>query len=127
MKDRELDELIKKSLTAEEAAYYDELEDPNILDKVGMVYKGKLAWLSVIQSIAMLFVFAFAVYAAIQFFTGDEVVIMLKWGFATTFAFFATGYIKMILIDQMAEKNILREIKRLELQLSHLGQTKESA
>ena len=32
MNDKELDKLIKESLTAEEAAYYDELEDPHLLD-----------------------------------------------------------------------------------------------
>ena len=124
MNDHELDKLIKESLTAEEAAYYDELEDPNLLNKMSLIYKGKLKWIAFLQTFAMIVLFAFGVYAAIQFFNGNDIVLMLKWGFGAIMALFASSYVKLVLINHMYETNLLREMKRLELQLAHLAMKK---
>ena len=124
MNDQELDKLIKESLTAEEAAYYDELDEPNLFEKMTLIYKGKNSWISYVQSIAMIGIFAFGVYAAIMFFEGKEVVEMLKWGFGAMFAMAATGTVKIFLVMYMQEKSMMRELKRLELQLSHFAKEK---
>ena len=124
MNDMELDQLIKESLTAEEAAYYDKLDEPIFFEKMTLIYRGKNSWISWVQSIAMVGIFAFGIYAAIQFFNGDVVVDMLKWGFGAMFALAAVGTIKIFLVMFMQEKSLRREIKRLELQLTHLGKDK---
>ena len=77
------------------------------------------------QSAAMIALFVFGVYAAIQFFNGNDVVSMLKWGFTALLALFASSYVKLLLINQANEQNILREMKRLEIQLAHLAKEKE--
>ncbi|MFT6808472.1 MAG: hypothetical protein ACJA01_001697 [Saprospiraceae bacterium] len=67
MNDQKLDELIKASLSAEEAEYYDQLEEQNLFNKMTLIYKGKMMWISVLQTIAMSALAIFGVYAAIKF------------------------------------------------------------
>lgn len=130
MKEKELDEIIRKNLTQEEMSYYDQLEDPNMIDKVLRMYKGKNAWVFFVQTIAMLLVFIAFIYCTVQFFQEDDVAKMLKWGFGSFLTINAVGMIKVILSVFMSEINIIREIKRLELQLASIAdsikETKES-
>ena len=119
MNDEKLDDLIKASLTTEEAAYYDQLEEQNLFEKMTLIYRGKLMWISVLQTLAMTALAIFGVYAAIQFYNGTDVLSMLRWGFAALLALIASSMVKLFLIQLMTEKSVMREMKRLELQLSH--------
>lgn len=121
MNDKDLDQLIKASLNKEEAAYYDQLEEQNLFEKMTLIYRGKLMWISVLQTIAMSALAIFGVYAAVQFYNGTEVTSMLKWGFGAMIALIASSMVKLFLIQLMTEKSMMREMKRLELQLSHLS------
>ena len=121
MKEKELDDIIRKNLTQEEMSYYDQLEDPNMIDKVLRMYKGKNAWVFLVQTIAMLLVFIAFIYCTVQFFQEDDVAKMLKWGFGCFLTINAVGMIKVILSGFMSEINIIREIKRLELQLASIA------
>lgn len=120
MNDEKLDDLIKASLTTEEAAYYDQLEEQNLFEKMTLIYRGKLMWISVLQTLAMTALAIFGVYAAIQFYNGTDVLSMLRWGFAALLALIASSMVKLFLIQLMTEKSVMREMKRLELQLSHI-------
>jgi len=120
MNDKKLDDLIKASLNAEEAAYYDQLEEQNLFEKMTLIYRGKLMWISVLQTLAMTALAIFGVYAAIQFYNGTDVPSMLKWGFAALLALVASSMVKLFLIQLMTEKSMMREMKRLELQLAHI-------
>lgn len=120
MNDKDLDQLIKKSLTAEEAAYYDKLDEPNLVDKISMIYTGKLRWITMIQSVVMTLVFIFFVYAALEFYNSTEVTSMLRWGFAALLAFIASSVIKLMLLQIGQEKIMQREMKRIELQLANV-------
>ena len=127
MNDQDLDKLIKESLTVEEAAYYDQLDEPNLIDKMYLIYSGKLKWISIIQSITMAGLFIFGVYAAIQFFNSSDVVVMIKWGFASMLSIIASSMVKLLLMQYMQEQSVYRQIKRLELQLSHFIKHNESS
>ena len=63
MNDKNLDQIIKDSLTAEEAAYYEQLDEQNLPEKVFMLYKGKQSWISIVQTLVMVGTFIAAVYA----------------------------------------------------------------
>ncbi|MFT4567398.1 MAG: hypothetical protein ACI9FN_002364 [Saprospiraceae bacterium] len=124
MNDQKLDELIKASLSAEEAEFYDQLEEQNLFNKMTLIYKGKMMWISVLQTIAMSALAIFGVYAAIKFYNVIEITSMLRWGFAALVALIAGSMVKLFLLQLMMEKSMMRELKRLELQLSHRGNSK---
>ena len=120
MNDKNLDELIKASLSEEEAAYYDQLDEQDLVNKVFMLYKGKQSWISIIQTLVMVATFVVAVYAIVQFYNSTDVVLMLKWGFAAILLLITGCMIKIYLNNMIVEKAIRRDFKRVELQLAHV-------
>jgi hypothetical protein len=123
---KKIDELIKKALTAEEAAFYDELEEQNLMGKLGEVYKGKLGWLAAIMNVVLLLVFLLFIYCLIQFLNTDVTNELIMWSAAGFLCMLSVGMLKLFVWMQMDKNDILRELKRLELQTAVLmGQTKE--
>ena len=63
----EIDQIIKDSLTKEEAQFYDELDEQNLLQMFGGLFKTKQSWLIIIMNIVNLVVFGIFIYCLIQF------------------------------------------------------------
>ena len=117
----DIDKLIRETLTEEEAKFYDELDEQNVLQMLGGVYKGKNSWLMVLLNIVQIAFFALFIYCAVQFFKVEETNELIKWGIGGTVALFAQSILKLFVWMQMDKNAILREIKRLELQVSSLA------
>ena len=117
-----IDELIKETLTEEEAKFYDELEEQNIFGKLGEVYRGKLGWLAVIMNIVHLVFFGLFVYTIIRFLNTDETDILIKWAAAGFLCLMVMGMMKLYVWMQMDKNDTLRELKRLELQVAAMAQ-----
>ncbi|MCW5516505.1 DUF6768 family protein [Muriicola sp. Z0-33] len=115
-----IDDLIKETLSAEEAQFYDELEEQNIIGKMGEVYKGKFGWLAVIMNIITLAAFILMVYCIFQFFNTQETNELIKWSSGAFLCMIVMGMLKLFVWLQMDKNDILRELKRLELQLATL-------
>ncbi|WP_430409615.1 DUF6768 family protein [Kordia sp.] len=116
-----IDILIKETLTAEEAKFYDELDEQGLLGSIGSIFKGKLGWLAVIMNIVNLGVFGFMIYCLIQFFNVTETNELIKWGLGIVISAMFMSMIKVYAWMQMDKRAILREMKRLELQVSSLS------
>jgi len=120
-KEREnIDELIKETLNQEEAKFYDDLEEQNLIGKLGEVYKGKMGWLAIIMNVAHLVIFGLLVYCIVQFFGTNETNELIKWASAGFLCMIAMGMLKLYIWMQMDKNDILREMKRLELQVATL-------
>lgn len=116
-----IDELIKETLTQEEAKFYDELGTQGIWGMFGEIFKGKLGWLAIIMNIVNLFVFGLLIYCLIQFFNVTETNDLIKWGMGIVICIMFNSMIKLYAWLQMDKNAIIREIKRLELQVSSLS------
>ena len=120
-KDREkIDELIKETLNQEEAKFYDELEEQNLIGKLGEVFKGKMGWLAIIMNVFHLGIFGLFIYCIVQFFGTSETNELIKWASAGFLCMIAMGMLKVYIWMQMDKNDILREMKRLELQVATL-------
>ncbi len=113
-----IDQLIKETLNKEEAKFYDQLEEQNLFEKLGEVYKGKLGWLAIVMNIAHLLIFGFFIFCTIQFFKVDETNTLIKWGSGGFLCLIAMAMLKLFVWMQMDKNDTLRELKRLELQLA---------
>ena len=118
---KDIDKLIKETLTQEEAKFYDELDEQNLLQMLGGVFKGKLGWIVIIMNIVTFFVFGVFVYCAVRFFNTDVTNELIKWSIIGTFCMLIVSMLKMFVWMQMDKNAILREMKRLELQVSSLA------
>ncbi len=117
----DIDKLIKETLTQEEAKFYDDLEEQNLLQMVTGIFSGKNSWLVIVMSIVQVVFFGFFIYCAIQFFNVEATNDLIKWGIFGTLSLIASSMLKIFSWMQMDKKAIIREIKRLELQVSSLS------
>ena len=123
MKDNteDIDKLIKNALTEEEAKFYDELDEQNLFGMIGGVFSGKLKWLLILMNIVTVFAFIGLIYCIAQFVNTDVTNELIKWGILGMFFMLMMSMIKLFVWLQMDKNALLREIKRLELQLAALS------
>lgn len=117
----DIDQLIKDTLTQEEAKFYEELEEQNLLRILKGLFKGKNSWLMVLMNIVNLIAFGLFIYCLVQFFNTDVTNELIKWTAAGFICLNFTGMIKLYMWMQVDKSSILREMKRLELQVSFLS------
>ena len=122
----EIDRLIEQALTEEEAAFYHKLDEQNIFGMIGGLFQGKMKWLNILTLIIQLIMLAAAVYCGIGFFNAADPVQAIQFGAGVFFFMIAIGTLKMFHIMEMNKNATIREIKRMELQVSVLaGRLKE--
>jgi len=116
-----IDSLIKETLNSEEAKFYDELEEQNLLGKIGQANRGKMGWLVNIMTFLSFAIFGVFVYCAIQFFDVNETFGQIKWATAGIICLLMLCMMKLYIWMQMDKNDILRELKRIELQIANLS------
>ena len=123
MKNRmsEIDDLIKETLTKEEAEFYDDLDEQNPFEMIGGLFRGKNSWIIIIINIVMLIAFAAFIYCVVNFLEAEETNELIRWAAGGFTCFFAVLMLKLFGWMQMDKNAILREMKRLELQISSLA------
>ena len=126
MKDKkdEIDDLIHEALSAEEAEFYDQLEEPNLMQEAIGLYKGRHKLMSIAVTIVTFLYMGFGVYCAIRFFGETEVKPLMIWGSGFFLSMMAVAAMKIWSWMQMDKNALMREIKRLELQVAVLSRKK---
>ena len=120
----EIDQLIKETLSKEEAAFYDSLDEQNVFEMFFGLFKGKNAWIMILMNILIFISLILFVYCCIQFFNVESVEKLVKWGFGAALALLNLCMLKIYAWMQMDKNAILREMKRLELQVMSLSKEK---
>ena len=119
-KGEEIDDLIKEALSEEEAKFYDELGEQNLFEKIGGIHKGKTGWLASLMTVIHVLMFGVFVYCTVQFFNTDSTNELIKWACAGLLSMIFMIMMKIYLWMQMDKNDVLRELKRIELQISAL-------
>ena len=117
----DIDQLIKETLTNEESKFYDSLEEQNVLGMIGGLFAGKNKWIMVLMNIMTLIFFGLFVYCAVSFFDTTETNELIKRGLGSLVFLIGVSMLKIFAWMQMDKNAILREMKRLELQVSSLS------
>nr|WP_321222665.1 DUF6768 family protein [uncultured Psychroserpens sp.] len=117
----DIDKLIKETLTEEETKFYDSLEEQNIFKMVGGLYKGKNVWLMIWMHIVNIIAFGFMIYCLIQTFDEENINNLMLWIAGFFFCFIIVSMLKIFAWMQIHKNATLREMKRLELQISSLS------
>jgi putative Mn2+ efflux pump MntP len=117
-----LDQAIRQSLSAEDAALLDRLgADPTLHQLVLGTFQGRLRWFNIAGWVAGVVLFAVGCVLAWQFLQAEDVRDMLRWGAASAFAFSGLSLIKVWFWMELQKNDIVREVKRLELQVASLA------
>ncbi|WP_323789701.1 DUF6768 family protein [Psychroserpens sp.] len=117
----DIDQLIKETLTQEESKFYDSLEEQNVLGMVGGLFTGKNKWIIIVMNIMTLIFFGLFIYCTVNFFETTETNELIKWGIGGLVFLLGVSMLKVFAWMQMDKNAILREMKRLELQVSSLS------
>ncbi|WP_303315512.1 DUF6768 family protein [Flavivirga abyssicola] len=117
----DIDKLIKETLTEEEAKFYEKLDEQNVFQMLGGLFQGKNKWIMYMMNVVTVVFFSFFVYCTIQFFDTDSTNEMIKWGFGSVVFLLGVSMLKIFAWMQMDKNALIREIKRLELQISSLS------
>lgn len=115
------DERIRDVLDADDRAFLEQLEsDRGLWRQMGDSLSGPMGgWAKLV--FAGSFVLALAmVYAAWQLLTATDTRELVLWAVAVIFLFTAQGFTKDWFFSRMNMLNILREVKRLQLQVAML-------
>jgi len=120
-----IDKIIREALTEEQTKFYDELEEQNVFEMLGGVFQGKNKWIIYLMNIMTLVFFVGFVYSLIQFFDTEITNELIKWGVGIGASLLSISLMKLFVWMQMDKNAILRELKRLELQLSLLNGKKD--
>lgn len=122
----QIDELIKEALTEEEAVFYDQLEEENLFGKILRAHGGKTGWLVTVMTVMHILIFILLVFCAVQFFESTDTRSMLQWGAGGFSCIITACMLKLYIWMQMDKNSILRELKRVELQIAALSSKLES-
>jgi hypothetical protein len=118
----DLDQAIRQSLSAEDAALLDRLgADQALHRQVLETFEGRLRWFNVAGWIAGFVLFAVACVLTWRFVHAPDLGEMLRWGAAAALAFAGLGLIKVWFWLEIQKNAIVREVKRLELQVAGLA------
>jgi len=121
MEKREIDELITKALNEEEAEFYNQLEQPGILGEALELYKGRYKFISIWITIVMFAFLAATIYCIVEFFRAEEIKDLIVWAGGFFACIIVIMALKIWSWMQMDRNAIMREIKRLELQVSAIA------
>jgi hypothetical protein len=118
----DLDQAIRESLSSEDTKLFDRLgADQALHRQVLGTFEGQLRWLNIAGWIAGFVLFGVASISAWRFVQEPELEDMLRWGAASALAFAGLALVKVWFWLELQKNAIVREVKRLEVQVASLA------
>jgi hypothetical protein len=118
---QDIDRMIDEALDAEERELLRTLDEPGFFSQAFGVFGGPGGWANIVMMVAQAVLFIAGVIAAWSFFQADDAVSQLRWGLPAAVLLILATMIKMALIPRMESNRVLREVKRVELQVARLA------
>lgn len=117
-----IDEAIRQTLSAEDAKALERYgSDSSLVQQVLEAFQGRTAMLNVLVWVVALALFVASVYSGWRFFETTDVPRMLRWGGATLLAVISLISAKLWFWQELKSNAVIREVKRLELQVARLA------
>ncbi len=113
-----IDSKIDDALDAEERALLRSLDEQGFFAQAAGVFGGPTGWVSGVMMAAQAALFITGVWASWNFFEAAEPVNQLRWGLPAAVLLILATMLKMALVPRMESNRLMRELKRIELQLA---------
>ena len=116
---RDIDNMIEEALGQEEREILRRIgEQPGFFAQAFGIFRGPTGWVSVLMMVVQGVIFIAGVWAAWHFFQAGDPVSQLRWGLPAATLLILATMLKMALLPRMETNLVIRELKRLELQLA---------
>jgi hypothetical protein len=115
-----IDDLIGKALTDEDRALLASHSEPGYITQAFGLFRGPTAWIMWIVNAASGVAFVVGAYALWQLYGATDSLAAVRWGVTCLVLFQVTMVSKSFMGTRMESNRLLRELKRVELQISLL-------
>ena len=113
-----LDRMIEEALDAEDRAILAQYGEQGIFGEIVGLFTGKFGPWNILTAVIQVIMFAGALYAGRQFIAVDDLPSMIRWGALAALLVAAMSTIKLMQWQQVQANRVIREVKRVELQLA---------
>lgn len=116
---RDIDVMIDEAVDAEERELLRSIgEEPGFFSQALGIFAGPTGWVNAIMMVAQGLMFVAGAWAAWHFFQATEPVSQIRWGIPSAVLLIVAAIMKMALLPRMESNRLMRELKRLQLQLA---------
>ncbi|MGQ0799628.1 MAG: DUF6768 family protein [Pseudomarimonas sp.] len=115
-----IDEMIGRAFTEEDRALLASHAEPGYLAQAFGIFRGPMAWVMWLVNVVAGLAFLAGAYAIWQMAGAADPLLAVKWGVVSLFLFQVTTMCKSFMGNHMEANRLLREIKRVELQVALL-------
>ena len=116
---RDVDDLIEQALGREEREILASIgEEPGFFGLAFGLLSGRLGWVNILMLAVQALLFLAGAYAAWRFFEAGDAVTQLRWGLPSAVLLILSLMIKTGMWPQIHADRLMRELKRIELQLA---------
>ncbi len=114
----ELDRKIEEALSAEDRAILARFGEQGVFGQWFGVYDGRVRGAAIFATLLSFAVFFAAVYCGWRFLGATEAIDAARWGAGAIALMAMVGFLKVWFWLRMESNRVLRELKRLELQIA---------
>lgn len=119
---RDLDAMIDEALGEEERDLLRRIgEEPGFFAQAFGLFGGRTGWVNVLLMVVQGIAFIAGVVLAVRFFQAVDPVSQLRWGLPAAVLLLMATMIKMAMMPALETNRVIRELKRIELQLARKG------
>jgi len=119
---RNVDELIDEALDAEERELLRSIGDePGFVERMLGMTGPEIVWMVWVMMIFQTLMFAAGLYTAWMFFEAADPVTQLRWGLPAVVLLLMALLVKLAVPPAIQTKRLMRELKRIELQVASLA------
>ncbi len=116
---QDIDRMIEEALDGEEQALFRQTaQEPGFFSQTFGLFGGRAGWVNLVLMVAQATAFFVGAWAAWRFFQADTALSALHWGLPAAVLVLGSLVMKMALVPVMHANRVLRELKRLELQVA---------
>ena len=117
----DFDDKIRRALQAESDNVWKDVEEQGLFEQALGVMRGKHRFLTVFANVVMALFFAMMVYCVVRFFDAQDTQTQIAWSVGFLASNMVIGMLKLWFWMQMDKNTVVREVKRLELQVATLA------
>lgn len=119
---KELDDKIREALRAEDAEAFDDWGgEPSMFTLVMDTFRGRHKWLVMMTVFWSLVFLVLAIVSAVKFFNAEDSRNLMLWAVAFLCCMSCVSMMKVWFWMELNKNALMREIKRLELQIARLA------
>lgn len=117
----EFDQVLRAALSQEEKQLWDELAEPSPLQLATDMFRTRYRWLMIFGFSWGIVFMVLGIMALIRFWEAQDALLAIRWGLGFIMCMWGVWALKVWAWMEMQRNVLTREIKRLELQIVHLG------